>query len=522
MFKRLIQLKFEHAYFFMSYLSKVIVLLSVVMLLLGLNSAEAQSQTTTVGNGWAGSCTDAALRSAIANGGEIRFHCGNGPVTIGLSRALMISADTIIDGGNTITLSGNWSSGILASDQHLSLTLRNITLANGHTSGQGGALNLGYWNTLTVDNVRFINNRAYENDSACDGGGAIFIGGGSTATITNSHFENNRANNGGAINNLRSGLTVTDSTFHNNHATHTDNINRFGDCGGGGAIYIDATRKPADGGPDKITLIGNRYTNNSTNNHGGAIFVAVHNGEKVEIGASYFEGNRVTKAASMATSGTGGAIWYGKAAASATNNYLTLYNSAFINNHADTQGGGLWTSLPATISNSTFHANTAINPATLDKDDWRKGNGGAIAVAHQAQLIIESSTIAGNRAGFNGGGVVGQNIAARNSIIADNLGDWHLGLQQNCTHALQNWGGNLQFLASHSEPDHRHWSGCGKTITQANPLLGRISNGVLPLQANSPALDAAVGGCPATDQRGIARPQGPACDIGAFERQQWQ
>jgi hypothetical protein len=25
-------------------------------------------------------------------------------------------------------------------------------------------------------------------------------------------------------------------------------------------------------------------------------------------------------------------------------------------------------------------------------------------------------------------------------------------------------------------------------------------------------------GCPKTDQRGVKRPQGPACDIGAFER----
>jgi hypothetical protein len=38
----------------------------------------------------------------------------------------------------------------------------------------------------------------------------------------------------------------------------------------------------------------------------------------------------------------------------------------------------------------------------------------------------------------------------------------------------------------------------------------------------SPAIDASpVGGdCPAEDQRGIARPQGALCDIGAFEKEQ--
>ena len=37
--------------------------------------------------------------------------------------------------------------------------------------------------------------------------------------------------------------------------------------------------------------------------------------------------------------------------------------------------------------------------------------------------------------------------------------------------------------------------------------------------AGSIAIDAAagIGGCPATDQRGVPRPQGPACDAGAVE-----
>ena len=479
--------------------------------------AQAQMPITTVGNGWAGSCTEAAFANAVAQGGEIRFNCGQWPTVIKLTKVVKISADTVIDGNNLITLDGQSRTGILATSQHLNVTLRNLTFINGITQGQGGALNLGYWSNLTVSNSTFRYNRALENDSACDGGGAIFIGGGSVAHIENSHFDSNRANNGGAINNLRSGLTILNSSFNNNHAQHTGNINRFGDCGGGGAVYIDATRKPQDGGPDRIILRGNRYSNNTTNNHGGAIFIGVHSGERVEIGASYFENNRVTKAASMPTSGTGGAIWFGKAVGSAVGNYLTIYNAAFINNHADTQGGGLWTALPATVSNSTFHGNTAINPAQLDKDNWRKGNGGGIAVAHRAQVIVESSTIVGNRAGFNGGGVVGENIAARNSIIANNVGDWYLDLQQNCTHELKNWGGNLQFLHNRTEEDHRHWSGCGRTLPQANPRLGTLSNGTLPLLWGSPAIDTAVGVCPATDQRGTPRPQGQACDIGAFE-----
>ena len=40
------------------------------------------------------------------------------------------------------------------------------------------------------------------------------------------------------------------------------------------------------------------------------------------------------------------------------------------------------------------------------------------------------------------------------------------------------------------------------------------------LETGSPALDTAdPAGCPATDQRGVTRPQGAGCDVGAYERE---
>jgi hypothetical protein len=69
-----------------------------------------------------------------------------------------------------------------------------------------------------------------------------------------------------------------------------------------------------------------------------------------------------------------------------------------------------------------------------------------------------------------------------------------------------------------------HLSGPGD-LSRTNPLLGPLAdNGgqtsTLALLPGSPALNRipAGAGCPATDQRRIPRPQGPACDIGAFER----
>jgi hypothetical protein len=58
--------------------------------------------------------------------------------------------------------------------------------------------------------------------------------------------------------------------------------------------------------------------------------------------------------------------------------------------------------------------------------------------------------------------------------------------------------------------------------SNTNALLGPLADNGGPtlthaLLAGSPAIDAAVGVCPATDQRGVARPQGDGCDAGAFE-----
>src|SRR5262249_37062439 len=60
-------------------------------------------------------------------------------------------------------------------------------------------------------------------------------------------------------------------------------------------------------------------------------------------------------------------------------------------------------------------------------------------------------------------------------------------------------------------------------LQNRDPLLGALANNggdvdTLALLGGSPAIDAGDGvGCPATDARGVARPQGSACDIGAFE-----
>jgi hypothetical protein len=144
-------------------------------------------------------------------------------------------------------------------------------------------------------------------------------------------------------------------------------------------------------------------------------------------------------------------------------------------------------------------------------------------------LTVENSTIANNQA-IAGGGLTNVKLSAsasattsfRNSIMANNTD--LSGFGPNCLNP--NLGAGAATLTSN---DHNLDSGvtCGFTQSgdrvNADPLLGPLADNGGPtwthaLMDNSPAIDAAGSAtCPATDQRGVARPQGQGCDIGAYE-----
>jgi hypothetical protein len=320
--------------------------LLVAALLLALGGALPQPRPAyaagVVGSGTPASCSEAALASRLAGGGTVTFDCGPSPVTIAITGEKLIGADTTIDGGGKITLRGNGATRILRSIDGtfngtsvlkvIKVTLVGLTIENGVTSGQGGAIEVGFWNDFTLKSSTLRDNRATKDDENCAGGGAIFIGGGSTARIERSVFSANQANNGGAINSLRTNLTIVGSQFDSNHATHTDRINQFADCGGGGALYIDGARGAESGGPLPTLIQASSFTGNTTNNHGGGVFAGLYPNESIRIEQSSFDGNVVTKAASKDSCGSGGAIWYGSATGSANNATFTLKDSTLANN----------------------------------------------------------------------------------------------------------------------------------------------------------------------------------------------
>ena len=208
---------------------------------------------------------------------------------------------------------------------------------------------------------------------------------------------------------------------------------------------------------------------------------------------------------------------------------LTLTNTTVSGNTAGTDGGGIYNSGGGTltITASTLSGNSANSAGR---------NGGGIFNASAATLT--NVTVSGNSANSGGGGVfnsggtatllnvtLGENsapigggisnpagtVTLTNTLVANSTGG-------NCSGAISSGGNNLDSGSSCA------FAGAGD-LSNRDPLLGVLANNggatqTRALSAGSPAIDAGSNAaCPATDQRGVARPfpAGGNCDIGAFE-----
>jgi CSLREA domain-containing protein len=224
----------------------------------------------------------------------------------------------------------------------------------------------------------------------------------------------------------------------------------------------------------------------------------------------------------------GGGIFVGSSA-------LTLQNSVVTKNRAS-QGGGIGTDTDSwvrmTIQNSTISDNEATNlfagglsinsGASLTlHNSTVSGNtapsDGAGLFIWEAGVTITHSTITENRSGSSSVGAGILNFSGRtsiqNSIIAKNTGG-------DCfsRYGLVDLGYNL---IGDGGPCKQ-----AATSKSGDPLLGPLADNGGPTRTHallnkSPAIDAipfGSNGCSfGTDQRGVARPQNGACDIGAFE-----
>ena len=168
-----------------------------------------------------------------------------------------------------------------------------------------------------------------------------------------------------------------------------------------------------------------------------------------------------------------------------------------------------------------------IDSSTVSKND------GSVAIANSGALVVSNSTFAGNVGGVSNRSTGTVSLAA--SIVAGNTsasGD------QDCYGAISSNGynliGDVDGCSFTSSMGDQVGSGSGSGVI--DPKLATLANNggrtqTLALLAGSRARNAipvgAIGAdgvtplCAASgtrDQRYVIRPQGPGCDIGAFER----
>jgi hypothetical protein len=412
-----------------------------------------------------------------------------------LSGSLRLDHLTIRNGRASVPPSGNYAGGGGVACFCASLVVNDSTISDnravanlgpgGLATGYGGGLYV-YGGTLTIARSLVTGNSA----NAAGGGIAVYQG---DLVLEHTTISDNSAQDpaqnarGGGIYTRPGDVSATDSLVSGNDAQ------RYG--GGllvGGELTLSGSTvsdnsAAGDGGGMKLlgggTLTGSTISGN-TAQRGAGIYdaagyhVAMH---PLTLAGSTVSGN----AANSASGGKGGGIFsrYGG---------LYLTNTTLAGNVASIYGGGIYV-MRNTVPIALTHATIAANSA------GQRGGGVMIGTSDAASVASDASLFANTEASQGGG----ENIAVT-------IGDITISGDGNLL-----FSGGLVNVSFANAP------------VSGDPLLGPLQDNGGATSTMSPgiggaAIDAYVptgAGCPAaTDQRGVRRPQGAGCDIGAVER----
>lgn len=388
----------------------------------------------------------------------------------------------------------------------LDLTMTDSSVDDNSTTDQGG----GIWACCGDATFTITGSTVDGNASADQGGGIFHCCGALQLTVTDTSVSGNSSlNQGGGIffccgdDVEATAIVVTDSTIDGNTATAD-----------GGGLYSCCDNGP----PITITIVDTAITNNEAGAAGGGVYDCCGSALTL-ISGSVISGNQA---------GTGGESEGGGIYSDADE--LVITNTTISGNGVVGGGGGVASqSTDGLIEQSTISGNDATSA--------EEGGGGGIL--NLEVLRIVNSTISGNTTNARGGGILNDfELELSHVTLADNtagdLGDQIFnddtatvantiiaGSADNCgteesSSAVISLGNNIDSGTS-----------CGLTdpgdLEDTDPLIGGLAdNGgatlTRALLTGSPAIDAADGDqCNEVDQRDVARPVGPACDIGAYE-----
>ncbi len=375
---------------------------------------------------------------------------------------------------------------IISLDIYSKVTINNLSIENGFTTGAGGGIYKVTGGELTLNNVKFINNEARER------GGGLYIGSRNNTIINNCEFLNNKcAIKGAGIYNVLADLEINNTKFSGNSGTSNEME--------GGGLFVDGARSD-DGRKGRISISKCVFSDNKANASSAGLQLFLYNNNEGFIDQCDISNNVLLGNGRNSSFGGGVYLSGGASGSNGVNNVIVKVTNTLIDNNTSvSQGGGLWLGrVRVEIENSTISNN--------------KGNAGGIA-AGSSSLSLKNCTIANNVSTTGTGGITsGGSVSASNCIFFNNVGTGgkhHFG----STGSLVDLGNNIQFKSGEADKY------MPTTIRVANPLLLPLAdNGgptrTMALQKGSPAIDAG-NNCTPTDQRGQRRIG--QCDIGAFE-----
>ena len=387
-------------------------------------------------------------------------------------------------GADTITFDSSLSGATITLGSDLpaintTLTIDGSSLASQITLSGNNAWRVFLVNSGKIANIHDLKIENGNGSVAASGCAPYTCGGGilnyGTLTVTNVTFTGNEGYLGGGIFNFSGSVTVTNSQFTNNTAET------------GGALYNL-------GVAGTIQVNNSTFTNNSAvgiSSSGGAIRISYGT---VTISNSTFHGN---------SAAGGGAIVI------ADGGTLNVSTSTFTQNTSGHSGGAINIGIGGFgyITNTTFSGNSG-------------SQGGAIAVSAPVQLT--NSTLSGNIGTIGGGSIynfISGGLKITNTIITNSTGG-------DCINGPgASLGSSTNNLVSDAVNacDLTDGTNGNKIGPAYNVNLGALANNggstqTMALLSGSDAINAGTNvSCPATDQRGVSRPQGVLCDIGAYE-----
>jgi hypothetical protein len=304
-------------------------------------------------------------------------------------------------------------------------------------------------------------------------------------------------------------------------ATEDGNASGDLDLHGGSALTIDGNISTI-----RQTCAGERVLDVAQDLE--LVAVVVEGGQVVGNGGGVWVGDQLDLDGSVVqhstATGDGGGAWVGSGA--------HLVESTVAGNDAVGAGGGIWADRGGSVERSAVVGNQAD-----------RGGGLATGPAAGADVVwdLESSTVAGNRAETFAGGVwsaLGQ-LEVETTTVADNT-SVHPGGAANVDVALLESEGDSVIADPHGSPTSCSVSttlsdggnvddgaSCGFTgaldrsavdVDVRAPFLVGGTTPVAHPYEGSALIDTGIcGASPLEDQRGVDRPVGGACDVGAFE-----